>query len=128
MITSLVEERDVCCLLLGAPVAQWVKRWPADLDVSGLSLEAGIFSIVNGVPLHTAFHYHPPNVLIWMKYCLNGRKIASHPSILAAYLCLHVLCFHILFLFLVLFLIVGLFGDFLLSSFFTNDVGKCMCS
>ena len=40
-------------LFKAAPVAQWVKRWPTDLVV----LE--IFSIVNGVPLHTGFHYHP---------------------------------------------------------------------
>ena len=28
-----------------------------------------IFSTVNGVPLHTAFHYHLFIVLIWLKYC-----------------------------------------------------------
>ena len=49
----------------GAPVAQWVKRWPTDLAVVSSSLpEARIFSIVNGVPFHTAFHYHPSIVLI----------------------------------------------------------------
>ena len=37
--------------------------------------------IVNGVPLHTAFNYHLPIVLIWLKYCWKGGKIASHPSI-----------------------------------------------
>ena len=45
----------------GSPVAQWVKRWPTDLAVTG---STEIFSIVNGVPLHTAFHYHTPIVLI----------------------------------------------------------------
>ena len=41
----------------GAPVAQWIKRWPADLEVKSSSLARGeIFSTVNGVPLHTAFH------------------------------------------------------------------------
>ena len=28
-----------------------------------------------------AFHYHPPIVLIRLKYCWNGRKTASHSSI-----------------------------------------------
>ena len=40
-----------------------------------------IFSAVNKVPLHTAFHYQPPIVLIWLKYCWKGRKISCHPSI-----------------------------------------------
>ena len=67
---------------LGAPVAQWVKRWPTDLAVPGSILARGeIFPTVNGVSLHTAFHYHPPIVLIWLKHCWKGRKIASHPSI-----------------------------------------------
>ena len=49
----------------GAPVAQWVKGWPIDLTVRVQSLlEGEIFSTVNRVPLHTAFHYHPPIVLI----------------------------------------------------------------
>ena len=43
-----------------APVAQWVKRWPTDLVVVSLSPAGGeIFSAINGVPLHTAFHYQP---------------------------------------------------------------------
>ena len=38
--------------------AQWAKRWPTDLAVPGSSPVRGeIFSAVNGVPLHTAFHY-----------------------------------------------------------------------
>ena len=54
----------------GAPVAQWVKPWPTDLADPSLILTRGeIFSTVNGVPLHTAFHYHPNIVLIWLKYC-----------------------------------------------------------
>ena len=49
----------------GAPVAQWVKRWPTDLAVpSSIPARGEIFSTVNGVPLHTAFHYHPSIVLI----------------------------------------------------------------
>ena len=45
----------------GVPVAQWVKRWPTDLAVPGSSpARDEIFSTVNGVPSHTAFHYHPP--------------------------------------------------------------------
>ena len=50
---------------LGAPVAQWVKRWPTDLAVpSSIPARGEIFSTVNGVPLHTAFQYHLPIVLI----------------------------------------------------------------
>ena len=49
----------------GAPVAEWVKRWPTDLAVPSSSPARGeIFSTVNGIPLHTAFHYHSPIVLI----------------------------------------------------------------
>ena len=40
-----------------ALVAQWVKRWPTDPVVPDSSPARGqIFSTVNGVPLHTAFH------------------------------------------------------------------------
>ena len=47
------------------PVAQWVKFWPADLVAPGLSpARCEIFSTVNEVPLHTAFHYHLPIILI----------------------------------------------------------------
>ena len=75
------------CLPLGAPVVQWVKRWPANLAVPRSSPAWGrIFSTINRVPLHTAFHYHLPIVLIWLKYCLKGRKIASHPSIYCSFL------------------------------------------
>ena len=41
---------------VGAPVAQWVKRWP--------NARGEIFSTVNGALLHTAFHFQPPIVLI----------------------------------------------------------------
>ena len=41
--------------------------------------EAEIFSVVNGVPLHTAFHYHP-HLPDMTEILLKGRKIASHPS------------------------------------------------
>ena len=49
-------------LMLGAPVA-----------------EGEIFSTVKRVLLNTAFHYHPPIVLIWLKYCWKGRKITTRP-------------------------------------------------
>ena len=49
----------------GAPVAQQVKRWPTDLAVPSSIPDRGeVFSIVNAVPLLTAFHYHSPIVLI----------------------------------------------------------------
>ena len=49
----------------GAPVAQWVKRWPTELAVVSSSPAGGeILSTVNGVLLHTAFHYQPLIVLI----------------------------------------------------------------
>ena len=57
------------------PTAQWLRfqaRFP---------LLAEIVSAVNGISLHTTFHYHLPIVLIWLKYCWTGRKIASQPSI-----------------------------------------------
>ena len=51
--------------LSGAPVAQWVKRWPTDLAVpSSIPARGKIFSTINGAPLHTAFHYQPLIVLI----------------------------------------------------------------
>ena len=49
----------------GAPVAQWVKRWPTDIAVPSWSPARGeIFSTIDRVPLHTAFHYQPLSVLI----------------------------------------------------------------
>ena len=46
---------------LGAPVVQFDKYWSTDLAVPLSSHARGkIFSTVNGVPLHTAFHCHPP--------------------------------------------------------------------
>ena len=72
----------VCPTTLGAPIAQWVKRWPTDLAVqSSIPARGRIFSTVNGVPLHTAFHYQPLIVLILLKYCRKGHKIGIHPSI-----------------------------------------------
>ena len=46
-----------------------------------VSARGEIFSTINGVPLHTAFHYQPPIVPVWLEYCWKGRKIAIHPSI-----------------------------------------------
>ena len=40
-----------------APIAQCVTCWPADLAVLGSRpTVGGIFLIINGLPLHTAFH------------------------------------------------------------------------
>ena len=65
--------------------ALWVKRWPTELAVLGSSHAGGeIFSTVNGIPLHRTFHYCPPIVLIWRKYCWKVRKIARHPSFFPA--------------------------------------------
>ena len=44
--------------------------WSTSLAVPSSSPAQGeIFSTVNRVPLHTAFHYHPPIVLIRLEYC-----------------------------------------------------------
>ena len=52
------------------PAAQWLKRWPTDLaGPSSIRTRGEIFSTVNGVPLHTAFYYHPNIVLIYLNYC-----------------------------------------------------------
>ena len=49
----------------GALVAQWIERCPTHLAVLSSSPVRGeIFSTVNVVPLHTAFHDHPPMGLI----------------------------------------------------------------
>ena len=51
--------------LYGAPVAQWVKCWPTDLVVPCSSpTRDEIFSTVNRVPVHRAFQYHLPIILI----------------------------------------------------------------
>ena len=44
---------------VGAPVAQWVKRWPTDLAVVSPSPVRGEILTVDEVPLHTTFHYQP---------------------------------------------------------------------
>ena len=65
IITSVIQSVSSVRLYVGAPAAQWVKRWPTDLAVPGPSpAQDGIFSVVNGVPLHTSSHYHPPIFLI----------------------------------------------------------------
>ena len=94
---SLVENQTVISLYvynrsvanaIGAPVAQWAKCWPTVLAILSSSPARGeMFSTINGVPLHTAFHYNPPTVPIWLIYCWKGRKIASHPS--SIYHCEH---------------------------------------
>ena len=61
---------------------QCVKCWPTDLVVLSLSSARGIvFPTVNGVPLHAAFQYQLLIILIWLKYCWKGCKIARRPSI-----------------------------------------------
>ena len=67
----------------GAPVAKKLQAWHTDL-----TLETEIFSIVNEVPLHTAFYYHPHIVLIFLKYCLKRRLIVKS-SIRSAIICKH---------------------------------------
>ena len=70
-----------------------VEHWPADLVKLGLSpAGAGSLLNVNRVPLHTAFDFHPPVVLIWPTYCWKGRKITSHPSILNQWLDFYQTC------------------------------------
>ena len=51
--------------MVGAPVAQWIKRWPTDLAVPSSSHARGeIYLTQNEVPLHTVFRYHPFIVLV----------------------------------------------------------------
>ena len=63
--TVLMRDTTYISIEIGAAVAQRVKRWPNDLVVPS-SIPAGgrIFSTVNGVPLHKAFHYQSLIVLI----------------------------------------------------------------
>ena len=52
-------------LVQGALVAQWVKGWPNDQTVPSSRPAGGeIFSALNRVPLHSAFHNHLPIVLM----------------------------------------------------------------
>ena len=66
-----------------SPSSSVVKRWPTDLVVPSSSLAQGkIFSTINRAPLHTAFHYHPPIIQIWLKYCWKDVKsLVIRPSI-----------------------------------------------
>ena len=68
-------------LILGAMVAQWIKRWPTDLAVqSSSSAQGKIFLTANRVPLHSlslSSAHHPDMTEILLK----RTKIASHPSI-----------------------------------------------
>ena len=68
---------------LGAPIAQWVKRWPVDQAVSGkCPAWGGNSPSVNEVPLHAAFHYYSAIVLIGLKWCVEKdvRSQVIHPS------------------------------------------------
>ena len=59
------KKKNIFIDVIGAPVSQWVKHWPTDLTVSDSSpTPCKFFSNINGVPLHTAFHYHLPFVLM----------------------------------------------------------------
>ena len=51
--------------MLGAPVAQWVKRWPTDLAVTSSSPARGE-DLLNRTrdSIAQVFHYHPPIVVI----------------------------------------------------------------
>ena len=42
-------------------------------------LEVDFFPNINRVPLNTAFHYHPPNILHWLKYCWKESKTHYYP-------------------------------------------------
>ena len=54
----LPEEQIISFQSCRAPLAQWVKHWPVDLAVPSLSpTRGGNFTTVNGVLLHTTFHY-----------------------------------------------------------------------
>ena len=47
-------------------MTRWVKRMPTDLAVpSSIPTRGEILSTVNGLPLHTTFHYQPLIVLIF---------------------------------------------------------------
>ena len=60
----------------GAPVAHWVKCSPTALVVPSSSpAQDEIFSTVNRVPLHTAFHYHLPIVLILKSQTIEWLEI-----------------------------------------------------
>ena len=54
----------------GAPIAQWVKRWPTDLG-SWVQAQGETFSTVNGVPLHKMVLIRGCNI-----YC-KGKKYRS---------------------------------------------------
>ena len=57
---------------------QWVMQWPSDLVVIAQFFpEAEMFLTIKEVPLHTAFYYHPPIVLTWLKSGRNGRKFEN---------------------------------------------------
>ena len=88
--TSFITSGPDCSFLvsdvyLGDPVALCVKCWPTRVRLP----EAEIFSIVNEAPLHIAFNYYPPNVLIWLKYCWKGRTciIKNYQSIYPSIKC-----------------------------------------
>ena len=60
----------------------WSKSYFGQKHPCSSPARGEIFSTVNGVPLHTAFHYQLFIVLIWLKYCWKGRENASYPFIL----------------------------------------------
>ena len=74
-LTSQVPYRLRYVARLGASVTYWAKRWLTDLAVPGSSPTRGeIFTTVNGVPLHTAFHNHPPMTEILLKTTCNCKS------------------------------------------------------
>ena len=68
----------------GAPVAQWVKRWPTDLAVPGsIPACAEIFPTVNGVPFAQPFIINLSSS--WYDWNTVKKDVKSqviHPSIL----------------------------------------------
>ena len=61
----LVNIDDASKFPIGAPVAQWVKCWPADLtNLSSSPARGKFFSTINRVPLHAAFNYQPLIIMI----------------------------------------------------------------
>ena len=53
---KFTEFKGIVTLVFGAPVAQWIKRWPTDLaSWDRFPAKGEIFSIVNGIPLPQPF-------------------------------------------------------------------------
>ena len=77
------------CWRPGSSVGEALAYWSS--GPSSILTRGEIFSTVNGVPLHTAFHYHPNIVLIWLKTVKKDVKSqvihASIESMLTQHTC-----------------------------------------